>query len=159
MSSEYSIHLEDKPIEGRVYDLGSQSGIMATVEVEAQSNSGAAHRLFIPRDRLLEASLLFHKIAQDLAALLPDVDACCRCVPGTPDDQCAEHGYGADKIKQAAGVCPLCDEPAEGGLVHQECVCREQCRADAEAEAKREPTDTIPIDEAGEHVEPPHRWG
>ncbi len=77
MSSEYSIHLGDKPIEGKVYDLGGTfPAIMVTVEVEAPfgSTADAEIKLFISRDRLLEASLLFHKIAQDLAALLPNVD-------------------------------------------------------------------------------------
>ena len=124
MSSEFSIHLGDKPVKGKVYDLSPPSGIMVTVDVEAPGNAEAGVRLFVPRDRLLEASLLFHKIAQDLAALLPDVDACCRCVPGTPDDQCAVHGF-------------------EAWL---------QGKVDADG-------DTIPREEAAEHVEPPHRWG
>ena len=88
--------------------------------------------MFVKDDRLLEMSLLVHKIAQDLAALLPDVDACCRCVPGTPDDQCAEHGFGAYKIRGP-------------GVKAQ----RQQDQAD----------DRIPREEAAEHTEPPHRWG
>lgn len=146
MSSEYSIHLHDKPIEGQVSDLGPQSGIMVTVSVAAPTNAAAGVRLFLDKDRLLEASLLFHKLAQDLAALLPDVDACCRCVPGTPDDQCAEHGFGAFKIKRAASP-DASDDPARcsgcGGLLVHNAGC----------------LDTVPIEEAAEYVEPPHRWG
>ncbi|MDP2324709.1 MAG: hypothetical protein Q8N51_11835 [Gammaproteobacteria bacterium] len=80
MSSEYSIHLGDKEIKGRVADLGKLSGFMVTVEVEAVGNAGAGVRLFLSPERALEASLLFHKIAQDLAALLPDdSDTDARC--------------------------------------------------------------------------------
>ncbi len=97
MSSEFSIHLGDKPVKGKVYDLSPPSGIMVTVDVEAPGNAEAGVRLFVPRDRVLEASLLFHKIAQDLAALLSD---------------------------KAGPSCPLCDEPSEGEEIHSECVSR-----------------------------------
>ena len=115
MSSEYSMHLSNRSLEGRVVDLGESYGhTIALISEATEPANRERFTLFIKDDRLLEMSLLFHKIAQDLAALLPDVDACCRC---------------------------------------------EQCRADAEAERQREPTDTIPREEAAEHVEPPHRWG
>ena len=152
MSAESTIFLHDRLIRGQVTDLeGTGSTTIALITIDGQ---GARHTnderftLFVPDDRRLEVARLFHKIAQDLAALLPDVDACCRCVPGTPDDQCAEHGYGAHKIKRAASECPLCGEPSPRGEVHLTCAHREQYEADR-----------IPIEEAAEHVEPPHRWG
>lgn len=156
MSSESSIYIGAMPIKGEVVTLNPE---LASTVVRIKVNDGD-HKLvlYIKDDRLLEACLLFHKIAQDLAALLPDVDACCRCVPGTPDDQCALHGYGAFKIKAAAS-CPLCDKPSPGGEVYQECADYEQTQANAEAERERAEPDTIPREEAGEHVEPPHRWG
>ncbi len=147
MSSEYSIHLGDKPIKAQVGAL-SPSRIMIELEVRSLHDVDTQLRLFLTSDRLLEASLLFQKIAQDLAALIPDVDACCRCVPGTPDDQCAEHGFKAFQIKAAAS-CPLCGQSSLGGWAHPECIAREEYR----------PEDTIPREEAAEHVEPPHRWG
>ena len=96
MSSEYSIRLGDSPIRGRVDRLDGLS--CTVVKIRAGNLDDPPEQslaLFMPDDRLLEPSLLFHEIAQDLAALLPDVDACCRCVPGTPDDQCAVHGFEA----------------------------------------------------------------
>ncbi len=99
MSSEYSIHLGDKPVKGEVVSLNPElSSTVVRVKVD---NSNHKFVLYVKDGRLLEMSLLFHKIAQDLAALLPDVDVCCRCEPGTPDDQCAEHGFEAFKIEQA----------------------------------------------------------
>ena len=150
MSSEYSLHIHARPLVGRVVSLGEGYGTTVTLDSEvAEHTNRERFTLFIKDDRLLEMSLLFHKIAQDLAALLPDVDACCRCVPGTPDDQCAEHGYGAFKIKAVAS-CPLCGHSSPEGKVHTDCAAYEEAWANA---------DRIPREEAAEHVEPPHRWG
>lgn len=119
MSSEYSIHLGNRHIAGRVESLSPElSSTVVRLTVGDMSlgtgdpSTRAGFILYVKNDRLLEASLLFHKIAQDLAALIPDVE-----------------------------------------------LCREQCEADAEAERQQEPTDTIPIDEAAEHVDTPHRYG
>ncbi len=139
MSSEYSIHLGDKPIKGRVYDLGEQSGIMVTVDLEALGNADAGVRLFVDRDRLLEASLLFSKIAQDLVALLPEPEADWPTHQHGPDDmEASQHGPNSHTHGVAGHVDTIMGEPFAG--------------TDA-------PEHLIPIDEAAEHVEPPHRYG
>ncbi len=98
MSSESSISLHDSLIRGQVTDLeGTGATTVALILLDAW---GARHTndqrftLFIPDDRLLEMSLLFHKIAQDLAALIPDGELVTH-VDFTEDtisiDEAAEH--------------------------------------------------------------------
>ena len=116
MSSEYSIHLGDRHIASGVFPLSPE--LTSTVVRLTVGDGDGGYRteekcvLYVKDDRLLEMSLLFHKISQDLARLL-DMDAC-RCQ----------------------------------GEAHQGCIVHEQCQVD-----------TIPREEAAEHVEPPHRWG
>jgi hypothetical protein len=96
--------------------------------------AGSAERvtIYIDDDKILEAVLVFQKLAQDLAALLPDVAACCKCEPGSPDDQCAEHGYGAYKIKQKQATSTYCD-----GGPESDCPCwHEGHQAGIEAERR-----------------------
>lgn len=168
MSSESSIFLHDRLIRGQVTaleDTGTTTVALILLDAQgARYTNDERFILFIPDDRRLEASLLFHKIAQDLAALLPDVDACCHCIPGLPDAKCAEHGAEAYKINEEAGdECPLCGKPSVAGGPHTACAAREQSEADQGREGCGDPEHcqghTIPREEAAEHVAPPHRWG
>ncbi|KKL46421.1 hypothetical protein LCGC14_2345720 [marine sediment metagenome] len=103
MSSELMIHQGAKRLTGRVNALkGSGYTVVGLHFYDADQTAGADDRItiYINDNKVLEAVLVFHKIAQELAALLPDVEACCKCEPGSPDDQCPEHGFGAYKIKR-----------------------------------------------------------
>ncbi len=103
MSSELMIHQGAKRLTGRVTAL-AESGytVVGLLFRDAVPTAKNAERitLYIDDDKILEAVLVFQKLAQELAALLPDVEACCKCEPGSPDDQCPTHGFGAYKIKR-----------------------------------------------------------
>ena len=101
MSSESNIHLSNRPLEARVDALGEAYGYTIALISEAPEPADRMRfTLFVKDDRLLEMSLLFHKIAQDLAALIPD---------------------------KAGPSCELCGKPAPWeGLTHPECMKREQ---------------------------------
>ena len=135
MSSELMIHQGAKRLTGRVNTLdGSEYTVVGlTFLNDGDDYTGSAERitLYLENDRLLEAVLVFRKLAQELAALLPDVDPSpCPCLPREPDDQCPRHGFGAYKSNH--GYCS-CGYPPS-------CECSSDCPCyQAGTEAERRP--------------------
>jgi hypothetical protein len=110
MSSEYSMHLWDKKLEARVYDLDDLPRVTVSLvaeEVEFTASTTERFYLYIDKSRLAEVTLLFHKIAQDLA------------------DLAVVHATKEHEPKD----CPLCGKPGPG--VHSECAAHEAA-ADAQ---------------------------
>ena len=84
MSSEYTIHLEDKPLEGHVQPLGFELDcVSAKIRV-----GGAQIILFVKTPRRGELARLLRKLAQNLAP------ADC---PGHTECPCYQEGYEAER--------------------------------------------------------------
>ena len=106
MSSEHSIHLGDKQIQGRVDSLPATVCTTISLIISGQAGQvGNQERftLFVHEARLLDVMLTFQKIVHDLVVLLPNGGNCTGCIPGEPDDQCEVHGYETYLAEQRVG--------------------------------------------------------
>ena len=143
MSSELMIHQGTKRLTGRVNTLdGSGYTVVGlTFLNDGDDYTGSAERitLYLENDRLLEALLVFNKLAQDLAALLPGVGACCKCEPRRPDDQCPTHGFGAYELRrdeeadECSGSATCVDHPESEDTIPAESECGPACDTPTEA--------------------------
>ena len=105
MSSEHSIHLGDKQIQGRVDSLPATVCTTISLIISGQDGQvGNQERftLFVHEGRLLDVMLTFQKIVHDLGALLPSGGDCAGCIPGEANDLCPEHGFEAWAAEQQA---------------------------------------------------------
>ena len=70
MSSQYSVHLQNRAIMGRVQSLSPElSSAVAYVTVEGNESV-----LYVPNDRLREVSDVFYTVARELGLLALGVE-------------------------------------------------------------------------------------
>lgn len=67
MSSEYSIHLHDGSIEGKVYPLSLGETAMVTLDIDDPTSS--VFKLFVPAARGYEVAQVLFKVAGELSIL------------------------------------------------------------------------------------------